>query len=211
MILDQEGGVSDSKNDVAGGEGQEKRDQVSYDTYQKLLSQRKKDQERLNALEKERQELLDRTKQEEESKLNEKGEFKKIIELRESKISELAEKIAMLEANANGLQNELITRKKLEAFISKLPARLVDREYLKLVDFDEIIVDPDSKEIDERSLETLVGTFVKKHGRLLETKKTNMPNEAATGSTKIEYDAWLKLPFKEQKKYSWDDLKNIPK
>jgi uncharacterized protein YhaN len=204
--------VSDiGKVDDASGVANVKKDQVSYETYQKLLSQRKKDQERLATLEKEQAELLDRKKQDEEHKLNEKGEYKKIIELRESKISELSSKISELENGAKNLEEQLTARKKLEAFLTKLPARLIDKDYLRLVDFDEIIVDPDTREVDNESLDNAVNSFVKKHGRLLETKKTGMPNDATTAGGKIDYDAWMKLPYKEKKNIKWSDIKNIPK
>jgi vacuolar-type H+-ATPase subunit I/STV1 len=211
MTKENEGVGDTGVNESASGDSQTKKDHVSYETYQKLLSQRKKDQERLTALEKEQQELLEKKKQDEENKLNEKGEYKKIIEIREQKINELTGKINEFENKYKSIEDQLKTRRKLEAFLGKLPARLMDHDYLKLVDFDDIAVDPETGDVDGNSLDTVVSSFVKKHGRLLETKKTGMPNEATTGSSKIDYDSWLKLPFKEQKKYKWEDLKNIPK
>jgi hypothetical protein len=197
--------------DALGSSAAEKKDSVSYETYQRVLAQRKSDQAELERIKKEYQSILDVKKQEEEHKLNEAGEYKKLIELRDQKIKEIADEKESWAKKFSESENRMQSIKKYAAFNSKLPAPLAHEDYYSLIDFNQIVCDPETGDVDQDSVEKLVNNFVKVHGnRVLKTGTTKMPNEASTTSTKIDYNDWLKMPVKEQLKVKWVDLKNVP-
>ena len=207
---DQESG--DSTDNVNSENDKAKKNSVSYESYQRLLAQRKRDQERLAQYENSLKEQERIKREQEESKLAEKGEYKKLLETRELQIRALNEELDRKSSLIAETESQLINRQKFEAVLSRLPGRLADKEYYNLIDFGKIAVDPETREIDEDSVDEVVNAFVKKHGRLFDKKEIKMPSDANTGAmTKIEYQAWCKLPWKEQKKYTWDQLKNVPK
>lgn len=207
--------MTDEQKDVSdipqsGSATTEKKDHVSYDTFQRLLSQRKSDQEELARIKAEHQSLLASKKSEEEAKLSQSGEYKKLLEIREQRIKEIEDEKQEWVKKYQDSEERMHSIKKYAAFNSKLPAPLAHADYYSLVDFNQIAIDPETGAVDESSVEKLVSNFVKVHGtRCLRTGNTKMPNEASTGSAKIDYQDWLKMPWKEQKKYKLSDLKNL--
>jgi hypothetical protein len=134
---------------------------VSYKSHQKLLNQYKSTQSRLKELEAKEQER-------EESEQLKRGEYEKVMQLKE-------EKIKTLQTTIEQKQQEELEGKKLMAFMDKLGGKISDNDYLSLIDIDSIAVDPDTGELDQLSLEKEVDRFSKKHWRVIENQKPKAP------------------------------------
>jgi hypothetical protein len=134
---------------------------------QKLLEEKRVVSEKLKTLEAQQQSQVD-------SKLKENNEWKLLAEQKEKSylevLAELEEK-KLFEAQSI----------KLHAFNKHLDGKIKNSEYYRFVDVDKIILNPDSKVVDDDSVKSVVADFVKNHSSLVEFKTGRMPNEA--GST----------------------------
>jgi hypothetical protein len=85
---------------------------------------------------------------------------------------------------------------------------VIDQKYYGLIDLDEVMVNPESGEIDEMSVIKAAQSFktqypevVRKSGfsGMMGDGRTNT-GTSTEGST-IGYDAWFKLPYREKMKW----------
>ena len=172
----------DSQQDASGtaGEGQQgtapstQKDVVQYQTYQKVLGEKKKMQEQLGSVQKQLDELLAAQKQAEEQKLAENQEFKKLLDLRTQELEKTSNEL-------NSMRAQHANAQKLDAFLGALGGR-VDRKYWGLIDLDQVVLDPESGQVDEMSVTKLVESFRAEHGRLIDTPNSKkLPNEFPKG------------------------------
>ena len=180
---------SGNNQDPASGkpEGNEppKKDFVSHESWLKLLDEKKKLKEKLDASEKER-------KEREEAELRAKEDFKKIGELREQEAKELREKLTQKEERERGAI-------KLDAFLSTLDGK-VDKKYWGHINLDAIVVDPETGVVDQMSVTKEVERFRKEYFEIVQRPDQNkLPNNPPGGSAgaKITYEQWKQLPAKE--------------
>lgn len=185
-------------------EQKEKQDVVAYETYQKTLAQEKNARAKVAELESKLNSFVNAQKQAEEAKLNEKGEFKKLVELREQEIEKLKEQLGAIEKERDSYKGNLDDTYKLQAFYDKLPGKIKRKEYLSFVDLDSIVVDPETGNIDSGSLQNVVSGFVENYGDLIEQNKfSGLPGDAPKGSSrKYTMNEWKNLTLKE-KKENW--------
>jgi len=140
-------------------------DKVSYETYKKVLSEAKKLKE-ANKL------LAEEKAGREEASLKEQNQWKQLYEQANSKLLE-TDKVL-------NEQNEAIIRGlKYQTFEKHLGGKLKDDEYRAHVPFDKIIINPETKEIDEGSVKAVAAEFTKKHSHLVEFSQGKLPNAAA--------------------------------
>jgi len=163
--------------DSASGETPEKsRDKVAYETYRKTKkevdlykSKVVEQSERLKSYE-----LLE--EQAEQKRLEDAGNYQKANELRDAKFKEL-------ESNYQNLQNDISDSKKLQSVLTRLPSELVDEDYASYIKYNDVVVNPETGEVDEESAEAIANDFIKRHHILLKpTTKSRLPNEAASGN-----------------------------
>ena len=193
MEKDEKDGVGNANSDGTGGNSEGKKDVVAFETYDKLLNQRKKDKERLSKLEEELKARESKDKEAEEKRLQENEEWKKLAEAK-------AQELEKERAEKEEYKSSLINGAKLQAFVDKLPSKLANNDYLSFVPLDKIALDPETKTVDESSLNLVVNDFLEKHSRLLaKNSNTKLPNDSGNKTSKLSYEAWLKLPLKEQK------------
>lgn len=149
---------------------------VSYESHQRLLQQRKADQRKAKELEQELSRYRDADRAREQQELEAKGEYSKILSERENRIQEL-------EAREEERLRREVESAKLNAFVRALPGKLRSQDYLAFVNTDDIPLDPESKSVDEGSLRRVVADFMSKHSVLVEPeKKVNVPNQAPAPS-----------------------------
>ena len=163
-----------------------KEDTVSYESYHKLLGEKKKRDAELA-------EYRKKEKDAEELKLKQSEEWKKLLELREQELQkERDEKTA--------LKTTLEAGSKLQAFLKCIDGQ-VDQQYWGLVDLDNIVLNPETGLPDETSVKNAALDFQNKFALVI--KKQNgisMPNQSPKGdSVNLSYDEWLKLPVKEKR------------
>jgi len=164
--MEQQAQSIPSGNDgQASGDTQDQanKDFVKYETYQRIVSEKKKRDEQLGEMSKRVQELESQQKQREEQELRAKEDYKKLLDLREKELSETKSKL-----NEFSVMQKL--EKKAQAFVNAVGG-LKKQEYMNLVDFDQIILTEEGT-IDQMSLEKYKDEWVQKFPETLVDKKT---------------------------------------
>jgi len=153
------------------GSAQEKENVVAYETYQKTLAQEKAAKEKLREYEA-------RFKEMEEKKLHEDGEFQKIANLK-------AEEAEKWRSKASELKKDITDTYKLNAFFNKLDGKLKNNEYISFVDLENIAIDPETRQVEQSSVEKVVSSFMEKHSHLVDIKKSSgLPSDAPKQAAK---------------------------
>jgi predicted nuclease with TOPRIM domain len=179
---------------------QGKKDSVSYETHTRLLEQRKKDQEKLRETNAQLESLLKEKADREKQELEQQGNYKKMLELREKEVSETKQRLSELESRWTNSM-------KLSAVISKLPGKVEKSQYLGFIDLDKVAIDPDTQEVDVASAESAASEFVKSFPELIKADGKKLPSHSANGGQAgITYEQWRKLPLSEKKKYKPSDI-----
>lgn len=189
---------NNNQNADAGSAGEGKKDSVSYETHQRLLGQHKKAQARLDELEK-------IFKEQTEKNLKEKEDFKTLYETAKTELSKK-------ESEISEFRQQLELSKKYKAFSSYLKekhgAELASQDYAVLIDWDKVVINPDTGEIDKTVLANYVDDFAKSRKHIIvRPNDAKLPADSPKGgSNTISYDEWLKLPSKEMTKYKPDQI-----
>jgi len=176
-----------STNDNSNNADSGKKQSVDYDSFQKLLDQKKKAQSEATEL-KTRLEAIER-----DQKIKNE-EYKALYE------STLKEK-EDAENRFKSLKSARIEDFKINAFMRALPSELISVDYLAHANLDGILYDEETGSINPESVKKVADDFTKKHPQLLKTsKKFNLPNDASNmgGSKAISHSEWLKLPRKDK-------------
>jgi predicted RNase H-like nuclease (RuvC/YqgF family) len=181
----------------------EKKDVVAYETYQKLLAQRKSDQAKLAEYNERLEKLSEyekRIEQQEEEKAKAEGNWKALIESREAKAKEFETKYQEAMTKVSSFEQSLNDAKKIRAFEDAIGGKLIDRDYYNLIDLDSIALDPESGEIDKDSLKKTSESFVKKHKILVNFKKPYVDSREGNPSSTMTLEEWQLLAKKDPKK-----------
>jgi hypothetical protein len=176
-----------SINDNSSNADSGKKQSVDYDSFQKLLDQKKKVQAEAAEL-KAKFEAMER-----DQKIKNE-EYKALYE------STLKEK-QDAENKYKGLHSARIEDFKINAFMRALPSELISVDYLAHANLDGILYDEETGVINPESVKKVADDFTKKHPQLLKTsKKFHLPNDAAntSGAKAISHSEWLKLSGKEK-------------
>lgn len=171
-----------------------KKDSVAYDTYQKVLSEKKKAAERLAVLEAEKAER-------DRKDMEAKGEYQKLIELERKRADEALSKVSAFE-------EQMAHARKLKALLDALGGQ-VDDKFLGFLPIDQIAVDPESKEVNLTSVASVAENFKKNFPELIKNPNgPRLPNAAPQGNDagKISEAEWNKLPPKEMAKYKMNQI-----
>lgn len=158
----------------------QKVEKPSYESYQKVLSEKKKAVQELKLYkEKEAAEL--------QRKLEESGNYKKVLEERDRKIQEL-------EQERENTKKELQDMLKLSYFKKMLPGPL-DESFLPLVNLDEIPVDENGHP-DKLGVERYSKEWLKTYSRVIPAQSTaKLPQGGAvpTSRESITEQEWKSL------------------
>lgn len=176
--------------DNSATSGQESsKDTVAYETHQKLLSEKKKMAEKLAAFETEKSE---REKQE----LEAKGEYQKLLDLEKKRADEALAKV-------NEFETQMTHARKLKALLGALGGQ-VDDKFLGFLPIDQIVIDPETKEVNPTSVASVADSIKKQFPEFIkQANGARLPNAAPQGNEagKISEAEWNKLPAKEMAKY----------
>lgn len=186
--------VSDTQGENQEHSGETKTDTVDYKTYFKTVNEVKKEREKRRELESKLNEILEGQKKVEEEKLKEQGEYKKLLQSRE-------EELKMLKNKTLEYEQTLTNGQKMSEFMSKLPGKIKRKEYYSFIPVDEIVIDPETGTVDERTLDTAVNSFLENHRDLLDIRKGNsIPHDAGQPKSSLTMEQWKSLPIAEKRK-----------
>lgn len=157
--------VSDqSQSGSASGENQD--DKVAYSTYKRVLSEAKKYKEIAETLSKQ-------TQAEKEKQLRDQEQWKTLAEMNAEKLNQAQKE---LEEKNRAIQDGM----KFSEFQRHLGGKLKHPSYANHIDFDKIVINPETGVIDEGSLKSVVANFTKEHSSLVDFgNKPKLPNESA--------------------------------
>lgn len=189
-------GQEEKNSQIPSGtqENQDRKDFVKYETYKKTLNQEKNLRAKLEQASQELEEFKRKEQELEEKTLQEQGEYQKLLELERKKREEMEQK-------ASQYEQSIMQAHKLNAFKEKLPGQIANPAYYDFVDLEKIVINPETGEIAEESVQSAVDEFLGSHQRLIVTKNSGLPNQAPTDGSagKLSLDQWRKLPLKERK------------
>lgn len=153
----------------SGSTEQTNQDKVAYETYKRVLSEAKKLKDQVRAFEEERSKG-------QENKLKEQNEWKALADSYKTQLDEKAK-------NLSELNEQVVNGLKFGEFEKHLGGRLRDKDYATFIDFDRIVLNPETKRVDDESVKGVVSDFVKKHSNLVDFDNgKRLPNEASNGS-----------------------------
>lgn len=203
--------VSDgSKNSDVGDA--EKKEDLNLGEYKKLLGQLKKTkEENKSLLEKigqfgELKEKLSKFEQENaqkvEGELVQKGEFKKLLELREAEIANLKKGLQDRESEVTNYKKDLHDTWKANAIQNALPGKIKKPEYFSFIDFDQVVIDPSTGKVDPQSVVKVAEDFMKNYGDLVDTTHVKgMPGKAPGSQHKYStIDTFKDMPLADMRK-----------
>lgn len=172
-------------------ENKQKKDTVAYDTYRKVLGEKKKRDEQL-------QEMAERLKSLEQKEMEAKGEQQKLIEALRRDLSEKDQKLKQVHQSFawNNLESQLKT------FAAKEGCRKPDAlvKLMDAVDFEGIEVD-DKYHVNGEDLTRVVGKYKSEYPELF--KQGTPKVDDMTPSNKVQKNEkadWRKLPLADKKK-----------
>lgn len=178
----------------------EKKDVVAFETHQRLLAQRKADQEKLKEAQakldkiEEKEAELERKRQElEEQKLKDEGNWKALLEAREAKLAEFQSRESELVSKVSMFEQQFQEAAKLQALQDALGGKFKHKSYYNLVDTDRIITNPETGQIDQDSVKAYADTFLKEHKELIAFNKPQINDRAPGQAGSLTYEEWLVL------------------
>lgn len=171
---------------------------VKFETYDKVMSKLKKTEsllkettDRVSQFEKEQ-----RAKQENE--LFEKGEYEKLLKLEKEKNQELLKSFEETRQERDSAFNTLIKARKEQAVVEKLSGKLKKAAYFDYINTDEVIINPETGEIDQESAALVANKFAQSFPELIDTKAIQkLPNDAAHYA--FQPENFRSVPLKEMR------------
>ncbi len=169
-------------------------DTVKHATYLKLLDEKKTRDRQLADAKAELDKIREDDKSRTEKDMEDKQQYKTLLEIRTKERDEANVKLADYDKNVKD-------SRKLDAFLKTVNGT-VAREYWGLVDLSEIATNPETGEIDESSVTTVVERFTTAHARLIDRPggRTGLPNGAPSGTRTMTHAEWMKLPTAAEKR-----------
>ena len=152
----------------------EKKDSVQYETYRRTVGEAKKAKEKARDLEARLAEFEAKEKEREEKELADQQNWKQLLENREAELAKANERL-------NHLEGSVSNAIKRDYFLSALNGN-VPKEYHGLIPLDKIALDPETRQVDEMSLNSALEEFRKVHHRIIDTSDVSkLPNKAPNG------------------------------
>lgn len=137
---------------------------VSYDTHKRLLGEKKKLQERLEQFE-------SQAKQKQEEDLKSQNQYKLLYDNALKERESLSKK---LEDNDQRWNNAI----KLDSFMNSLNGRKIEAKYAGFINLDQILLDPESGQVDALSVQREVERICKEFPEIVKgaTAPKGVPN-----------------------------------
>ncbi len=162
-------------------------DKVAYDSYKKLLSEKKALQLKLDKLQKDADERV-------KTELENQQKYKELYEAGKSESEDLKKK---LQAHDERWNDAL----KLNAFNSALgDTRKIESKFYGFIDTSKILIDPETNKVDPVSVQKEVDRVTREYPEIIKsTVRGDLPNGSPRGGKGLTYAEWKDLPIKEMK------------
>jgi flagellar biosynthesis GTPase FlhF len=171
-------------------------DSVRYETYRRVLSEKKREAERRAEVEARLEELEAAERNRKEAELKEQNKYQELLQLREKELAEERQK-------AKDLEERQINAVKLNKVLDAIPGN-VPSKYWVHVDVSKVLVNPNTNEIDPASVQHVVKDFMEEHHQLIERPVSQAKIDPAApepnGAGRISADQWNKMSKEERKK-----------
>jgi hypothetical protein len=186
--------VASGSTDQSSADGleQSQKDSVAYETYRKVLSEKKRrDAELKDALDR-LNHYETEAKTREEQELKSKDEWKKLLEIREAELHETKSKLSQV-------FEQQVNTAKLTTFFDSLDGK-VAKKYWDKIPLDAIVYDDSAGEIDKASVQRAIERFKKEYPEVIMAesgpKVTSVaPSTAAKDSKEDMYAKFAKSMF----------------
>jgi hypothetical protein len=186
MAEEKSSGQTEKVSDESVDQKTTQDDKVAYDTYKRVLAEKKKMQERLELLEK-------ASKEREETELKEKEKWKDYATIKEKEALEFKQKY---DSEIKDKTDMIKMSSFLDAIDGSIP-----KEYWPLIDVEKIVVDPATNMPDPLSVQSAAKEFQTRYHRVIEKKNGAKTSQDAPNSTgTLTYDEWKALPLAEMRK-----------
>jgi len=178
--------------DNAGSKDQENSNKdikqtVSWESHDKLLGQHKKTKGEIAELTKKLNSFEKAQKDAEENKLAESGEYQKLLELKQVEVETLISEAEVAKTEVRKVNQHLIDAQKLQAVYDRLPGKIKNNKYLNFIDLENVVINPDTGDVDEQSASTVANSFMKEYAELVDTSHVGkLPGNAAGGSGNLQ-------------------------
>lgn len=196
-MLDQSNSSVKNEGSTVGDENQEpgtKKDVVAYETHRRLLDEKKKLQEKYEA-------LASKDKVREEDDAKKRGDFDAILKSREEELKSTRDELTSIRETIKNAQ-------KLTAVLSTAGSP-IESKWHGLIDTSKILINPDSGEVDQMSVTKVVEDLRKSWPEMFKNPNApKLPADAPLGNSagKINRSEWLNLPEKEMRKWKMEQI-----
>lgn len=169
-------------------------DKVDYSKYRELLDEKKKVQARERELATKVENYEKAQKEKEEDAAKKRGDYESLIKTREEEINNLKSKLTTFEERQ-------VHVKKVGSFL-KTAGSDIDEKWLRLVDPNEIIVNPETGEVDQMSVAKAVDSFKKTWPEAFKKPGARFPADAPNGTSgMVNESEWKAMKAADMKKY----------
>lgn len=194
-MTEQKAPVEQSGTPVAEPENKDQRETVNYETHRKLLDEKKKIQSQLA-------EFLAKEKEREESEARKRGDFEALLKARN-------EELERERKAREDLESRIMQGRKMNAVLEALGGS-VDPKWVKLIDVSEVVVNPETGEIDQMTVARQAEALKREWPEMVSTRG-KLPSQAPKGLEgglgMITESEWRKLgSTKEMRKYNKDQI-----
>ena len=182
-----------------GGEGGELKP-VAYESYKKVLNEKKAAKAKATQLENELKSLRDEREKKEKEDLEKQGSYKELLEKERLKTSELESKLT-------DITGTLTVAQKRAAILKHIPGK-VGEKYQFLIATDKVVVDDETGEVDEETAKLAASDFIKEHAELVKKSNPGLPpGDAAGGGTKkLTVSQWKALSDSKKMKEAYGNV-----
>ncbi len=184
-----------SSDSIPGGTSDQKK-QVAYETFSKLLDEKKILAKKHDDLQRQLDDIQKKT-------LEKENDWKGLFELERKEKETIHNSLLEKESVLKEYGEREITAKKFSAFKEKLGTD-IDKRYFSLIDLDEVIINPDTGKVEETSAIQAAKKFAETYPEVVKPRVGSRGAfEGQYGSTTgaaITYEHWLTLSANEKKK-----------
>ena len=195
--LDRERELEKSKTleeRLSAAEERAKKDESSND---RLLTQSKEWKDKAQKASADDDERIKAAAAEKEKEAEARGEYKKLLEQQKLETEAQRKRADDSDARAKETDNTLLEARKL-AFENRLGGRLKNDKYLGFVNTKDILIDPDTGDIDTSSVDSSVKSFLGEHKELVNFSAGKLPNFQGGKGEHITNKQWSGMSHKDR-------------